>query len=64
MFPLMRGECNRRIRRLFVEEAEVLTVVVIVTVVAIVGCVVYAAARPFTHVHYHRLNERLWRPLD
>ena len=41
-----------------------LTVVVIVSVVAIVACAAYAAVRPFTHIHYHRVNERLWRPLD
>lgn len=38
--------------------------IVAVTVIAIMGWVVYALVRPFTHTHYVHTSERLWRPLD
>ena len=40
------------------------TLAVMVFVISVVGIVVYALVRPFTHVHYHHSSERLWGPLD
>jgi hypothetical protein len=39
-------------------------VVVMLCVGAILTFGVYAALRPFTHLHYHHQSGRLWRPLD
>jgi hypothetical protein len=39
------------------------TVIVIAFFVSVLAFVAYALLRPFTHVHYHRSGDKLWRPL-
>ena len=40
------------------------TLAVMVFVISTVAFVAYALVRPFSHVHYRHVSERLWRPLD
>jgi hypothetical protein len=56
---------DRRMIGAFSEEVPMFAVVIVCLVVAaILGYVLYALVRPFTHTHYVHPTARLWRPLD